>query len=42
MEGGSAGNGNMHSFLREAFCMVFKDDFTQFSSAMNHAYNNTV
>ncbi len=30
MEGGSAGSGSIHSFLREAFCLVFKDDFTQF------------
>ena len=28
MEGGSPGNGSVHSFLREAFCLVFKDNFT--------------
>ena len=42
MEGGAPESGNVKQFLAEAFCMVFKDDFTQFSSAMQHAYNGTV
>ena len=42
MEGGGPESGNVKQFLAEAFCMVFKDDFTQFSSAMQHAYNGTV
>ena len=44
MEGGESatGTGTVKQFLQEAFCLVFKDNFTQFSSAMYHAYNNTV
>jgi len=42
MEGGEQGSGNFKSFLAEAFSLVFKDDFTQFSSAMHHAFNGTV
>lgn len=41
MEGGES-EGNMKEFLAEAFCLVFKDEFTNFSTAMSNAYNNTV
>ena len=42
MEGGATENGNAKQFLQEAYCLVFKDDFTQFSSSMHNAYNNSV
>lgn len=43
MEGGEAqGTATAKDFMAEAFCMVFKDEYTQFSSAMHHAYDNTV
>lgn len=43
MEGGeSQGSGTAKDFLAEAFCLVFKDEYTQFSSAMHHAFDNTV
>ena len=43
MEGGeSSTQATAKDFLAEAFCMVFKDEYTQFSSAMHHAFDNTV
>lgn len=42
MEGGEAQKADVQSFLREAFCLVFKDDFTSFSTAIQNAFNNTV
>mmetsp|Transcript_21730 Transcript_21730/g.26781 ORF Transcript_21730/g.26781 Transcript_21730/m.26781 type:complete len:109 (+) Transcript_21730:3549-3875(+) len=41
MEGGEM-HGSVQKYLQEAFCLVFKDEFTQFSSAMQHAFNNSV
>jgi len=34
MEGGESESGSVKQFLAEAFIMIFKDDFTQFPSAM--------
>ena len=42
MEGGEAQKADAKSFLKEAFCLVFKDEFTSFSTAMQNAFNNTV
>ena len=42
MEGGEAQEGDAKQFLKEAFCLVFKDDFTNFTSTMHHVFNNTV
>jgi len=42
MEGGETAYGDLNSILTEAFLLVFKDDFTSFSSAMHHAFNDTV
>ena len=43
MEGGEfSTQATGKDFLAEAFCMVFKDEYTQFSSAMHHAFDNTV
>jgi hypothetical protein len=42
MEGGEAAKGDAKQFLKEAFCLVFKDDFTNFSSMMVHAFNNSL
>ena len=44
MEGGEPTNqqATAKEFLAEAFCMVFKDEYTQFSSAMHHAFDNTI
>lgn len=44
MEGGESesSSGTMLEFLQEAFCLVFKDDYTSFSTSMSNAYNNTV
>lgn len=42
MEGGEAEQGNMKQFLEEAFCLVFKDEFTNFSTSMQNAFNNSV
>merc|ERR1712110_549836 len=40
--GGQLENGNVKQFLEEAFCMVFKDEYENFSAAMFNAFNNTV
>ena len=43
MEGGEAdSHGNVRQFLQEAYCMVFKDSYSPFATAMEDAFNNRV
>ena len=44
MEGGEAeaGTGTAEQFLHEAFCFVFKDEFTQFTTSITNAFNSTI
>lgn len=45
MEGGEeeeSSSGSIKQVLQEAYCLVFKDDYTAFESAMFNAFNATV
>jgi len=43
MEGGESDQtATAKDFLAEAFCMVFKDEYTNFASAMHHTYDNSI